>query len=658
MRSILVVKPDDECLAKAAGANADAYHLDMEDGVPLEKKESVRDFLASRLHQETFLPIIANGAELMLRINGLALESELERDIERLLHPLIRYLIVPMVDKAEELLTVERLIAKRECELGLAKGYFRILPVVETASGVSNASSIAGASDRNFGLILGHNDLVNSLGSRDCSESLVWARQAVVLAARMAGILPIDSPFHEIDRPNGFIRETENARSMGFAGKILIHPSQVELANTIFNPNDRELQWARQIVAADDDGQCTLARKWRGRSFFGPPHVSRAKDYLERSRPQTVEVGPGTMSARLSQGGIDFAQVKTGEINYTSMEITIGQGWSDLWDASFFNIQRLFTSSEFAQSLGFADRLIPYSLLMTLTGGMSVSQFSESGLFHLGLSKIRYISAVYANDTLRNGFSIVSVRPSARRSGSIVESDHFLQNQDGKIVFRFRKQTLFPPEISELVRDARSLPDTESEGTIRDVLSSQSRIDSVSCGLLSKNFLQSSLLIHRLVKTFEGSETRQLATLLRLTNPHHYDDQHLSADDLVVPGPFLISATLSLALSDFGDVIDQEIQDCANINVVNYQDTLAAISYVVRIEDSENIPGLEVLTVVTLGIINFDVRLLSGREIPLSLFSEERMKPSELEMICKSAFSVFHHRIACWSRRKIWRAKV
>jgi citrate lyase subunit beta/citryl-CoA lyase len=151
------------------------------------------------------------------------------------------------------------------------------LAMIETAAGVLAAAEIAGNS---AGLIAGTNDLRSDLrlplgASR---EPISASLQMIVLAARAAGIAVFDGVFNGLDDPEGFLREAEEGRRLGFDGKSLIHPNQIEPCHRAFAPTEAELRRAKQLVDAFRGGAERFDNEMIERM-----HVEAAQRILERA---------------------------------------------------------------------------------------------------------------------------------------------------------------------------------------------------------------------------------------------------------------------------------------------------------------------------------------------------------------------------------------
>ena len=233
-------------IEKAKHLNADAIVLDLEDSVPVEEKTRARIIIRDSLPKLT-----GNGHKIYVRINpwdsGLA-----EDDLNGIIFPGIDGISQPKPDTGQDIVKVAEMLTRLEKERGIPEGHVRIIPWIETAKGVINAYEIAGASPRVIGVIFGANDFVLETGmirSEDEHE-LVYPRTKIVIAARAAGVLAIDTPYNNFKDELGLINETNMARRLGFDGKFVIHPDQIDTVNRIFRPTADEIAQAVKVLDA------------------------------------------------------------------------------------------------------------------------------------------------------------------------------------------------------------------------------------------------------------------------------------------------------------------------------------------------------------------------------------------------------------------------
>lgn len=229
-------------IAKTPGLDADGFLFDLEDAVLPDAKSEARAALTKAL------PTLAlSGRERGIRINGLG--TPWARDDLRAVAELagvgaVDAVLVPKVEDAASMDEVAGLLER----LG-APDRLRVMAMVETPGGVLAAPAIA-AAPRVTALVVGPNDLEAKLGARPQPERspLLGALSMVVLAARAAGVDPIDGVYGALDDVDGLVAECAQGAAMGFAGKTLIHPAQIEPANRAYAPSEAAIRAARATV--------------------------------------------------------------------------------------------------------------------------------------------------------------------------------------------------------------------------------------------------------------------------------------------------------------------------------------------------------------------------------------------------------------------------
>jgi citrate lyase subunit beta/citryl-CoA lyase len=251
-RSFLYVPANREkFLEKAIGLPADAFILDLEDSVPEREKPAAR--AAVRHHAPRF----AEG-RVWVRPNGLDTPFA-EADLDAVIGVAgIAGVFVPKIEAREEVLRWDALIAAREAACGLAGGTIKLVLSIESARGVLNAYEMAVAAKRVVSLSFGgarDGDLNTDLG---CSWSIdgpemLHARCQTLLAARAARFeTPLDGVFTDVRDADGFERDTALSRRLGYCGRKLIHPAQIEPCNRLYRPSEAELAYYARVIEAFD----------------------------------------------------------------------------------------------------------------------------------------------------------------------------------------------------------------------------------------------------------------------------------------------------------------------------------------------------------------------------------------------------------------------
>jgi citrate lyase subunit beta / citryl-CoA lyase len=241
MRSWLYVPGNrPERFAKAAASGADALILDLEDAVPRAEKEQARAGVASWL----------GGAEASCLVT-VRINRGNRADLEAVVRPGLGGVQLPKVESADEVRAVDERLATLEEASGIAPGSVRIFPLIESAIAVLRALEIGGAAARVGSLALGAVDLLADIGARG-DEGAAYARSHLVYAARAANLPgPTDGVWTAIRDLDGLRSAAEHARTLGYAGKLVIHPTHVPIVNQVFSPTADEIAWARKVLGTD-----------------------------------------------------------------------------------------------------------------------------------------------------------------------------------------------------------------------------------------------------------------------------------------------------------------------------------------------------------------------------------------------------------------------
>ncbi len=243
-RSVLYIpasKP--RAMDKARGLACDAIIFDLEDAVAVDEKPAARALLARTLQDSDFGP-----RAKLCRINGF--DTEWARDdLDALAPARPEAILLPKVNTADD---IQQLADILDSHPGTADT--RIWAMMETPLGILNAASIA-AAPRMAGFVLGTNDLAKDLNCRSRVDRLPLqcALQTCLLAARAAGIVAVDGVYNAFKDDDGLRAECEQGRDLGFDGKTLIHPAQLDVANASFAPDAAAIDLARRQIAAFDE---------------------------------------------------------------------------------------------------------------------------------------------------------------------------------------------------------------------------------------------------------------------------------------------------------------------------------------------------------------------------------------------------------------------
>ena len=247
-RSVLYMPGANErALEKAKGIDADALILDLEDAVAPESKADARDRVCAAVASGEY-----GHRELAIRINGIGTEWH-ESDIAAAAAAGPDAVLVPKVNSAAEVLQLVEAL-----EFHGAPARTALWAMVETPIALLHAEEICAAHERLTVIVMGTNDVVNEtygLHVPGRNPLVLTALSISLLAARAAGKVILDGVYNDVKNEEGFAAEAKQGREMGFDGKTLIHPSQVEHANAAFGPSEDEIERAKSMISTFEEGK-------------------------------------------------------------------------------------------------------------------------------------------------------------------------------------------------------------------------------------------------------------------------------------------------------------------------------------------------------------------------------------------------------------------
>ncbi len=248
---------------KGLASGADLLFLDLEDAVAPDSKAEARKNV---IHAVADLDW--RGRPPMYRMNALDTPF-FYRDVIEVVEGAgedLGLILVPKVERPEDLATLDTLLRSVEVASGLEPGKIKLEAQIETALGLVNIDAIARATDRLEALHFGPGDYAasvrmpqTSIGTMDEWDDLYpghrfhYVMHRIVVAARAAGLRAMDGPVADYRDEEGLRKSCLLARSIGFDGKWCIHPGQIEAANELFSPSEDEVEWARKVVGAYEE---------------------------------------------------------------------------------------------------------------------------------------------------------------------------------------------------------------------------------------------------------------------------------------------------------------------------------------------------------------------------------------------------------------------
>lgn len=230
---------------------ADSLMFDLEDAVAITEKDAARFLVYNAIKTVDY-----GDTEIVVRIN--ALDNPFGRaDIEAVIRAGVDVIRLPKTETKEDILAVEAVIEEVERKIGREVGSTKMMAAVESAIGVINAYSIATSSKRLIGIALGAEDYVTNLKTKRYADGmeLMGARSQIVIAARAAGIYALDTVYSNVDNMEGFIREVELIKQLGFDGKSVINPKQIKPVHEIYSPTAQEIKKSLDICRASSEAK-------------------------------------------------------------------------------------------------------------------------------------------------------------------------------------------------------------------------------------------------------------------------------------------------------------------------------------------------------------------------------------------------------------------
>ena len=281
MRTALFVpgnRPDR--IEKAFNTEADVIIIDLEDAVPLSEKESSRSNVREKVTQ--FLDRM-----ILVRTNALG-SAFIKGDLNETIIEGVNGIILPKVEKTDDIHDINKLLLEVEKKRALPEGSIHLFPLIESAAAVQHVYDIVSTKtkpERIYTVAFGAADYTLDMGIEMTMEGneLFYARSRIAIACRAAGIAPpIDTPFMiDLKNTEALLSDARRAKELGFQGKLVIHPKQIDPCNRLFSPTPEEIAKAEKIVQAFEEAEAAgvAAIQLEGK-FIDYPVVKRSKDIL------------------------------------------------------------------------------------------------------------------------------------------------------------------------------------------------------------------------------------------------------------------------------------------------------------------------------------------------------------------------------------------
>lgn len=241
-RSLLFVPGNNpRFLEKAKAIRSDIVCFDLEDSVPESEKDNARKLIKLALQKRSDYT-----ASVYVRTNSPS-SGKIPDDLSYVLQKGLDGLVIPKVDSAKDLSKIIKHISSLEKKRKL-KGT-ALIPSIESSLGVVNTYEIASFSKRVVAVVFGVFDLLNDMGIEYTkqAEGAKYARAKIPLDAKAAGVFAIDAIWQDLDDKDGLLQDCAMGKNLGYAGKSIIHPDQINVAHEAFAPNKAELEWANKV---------------------------------------------------------------------------------------------------------------------------------------------------------------------------------------------------------------------------------------------------------------------------------------------------------------------------------------------------------------------------------------------------------------------------
>ena len=466
-RSILYVPGSNEkALKKSSTLDVDALIYDLEDSVAPNAKESARDSLIKIINSG-----VNKDKEQVVRINSL--DTDLGRDDLKILdHCAPDAILIPKINSADDVIECEKLINNED---------IKIWVMMETALSIVNAYEIAKVSKTLKCFVMGTNDLSTELGIEEDLKrtALQTSFEKCMMASKAYKISILDGVFNDIKDSEGFEQECVYSHGLGFDGKTLIHPSQINICNKIFTPTPDQLEKARSIVSAFEK-----ARKedpevgvivFEG-SQIEELHVAHARRILEAEK-LIMEVSKDNESIPIEvksgskyKIGNFFEDFSMGQKISHATPRTITLGDCSLYTALYGSRYALHSSNEFAKQLSLEESPVDDFLLFNIAFGKTVPDISLNAIANLGYAECKFLKPAYPGDTITSHSEVIGLKENSNGDNGVVYVHSTGLNQKNEAVIDYKRWVMVRKKNKSLPKIETVIPKLNSEVTKEEVI--------------------------------------------------------------------------------------------------------------------------------------------------------------------------------------------
>ena len=275
-------------MIQAGFYNEDCLVYDLEDSVSAGEKDAARFLVYNAVKYQR-----PADKYILIRVNGIY-SQEIDEDLEAAVRAQPDAIRIPKVEYAREVQRIDEKITAIERKAGLSEGSIKLWCNIESYLGVLNAMESAASSPRVVAMALGAEDFTASMSAQRTKPGweIFYARNAILMACRAAGISAQDAVFSDINDTEGLARDLEMTRALGFDGKTCVHPRQIDVVNACFTPSAREIQNAQRVLEALEEaarnhtGVCVLDG-----GMVDKPMELRARTTIAKAKAVGIKVG-------------------------------------------------------------------------------------------------------------------------------------------------------------------------------------------------------------------------------------------------------------------------------------------------------------------------------------------------------------------------------
>lgn len=281
-RSLMFVPGHNEKFINSAiTSDADAILFDIEDSVqPLSNKQVARDTIERYIKEGKFA-----NRQVFPRVNDRE-SGQLLKDVLQLTIEGVHGFVYPKSKKGEDIYFFDKLLETIEFEKGFPIGTFKIIPLIETAAAVMNVQDICTASRRIVAIAFGSEDFITDLEGIHDEEhiSLFTPRSMIAMAARAAGVIPIDTVHVNVHDLDDLEVNLKLSKKLGFEGMLVLNPKEIPLVHKYYSPSQKEIEDAREMIRLSEESvQMGEGVAIMNGKFIGPPFLANARKILKKA---------------------------------------------------------------------------------------------------------------------------------------------------------------------------------------------------------------------------------------------------------------------------------------------------------------------------------------------------------------------------------------